>query len=122
MDQLATRRHLPMWTFPTSDLKYRLTLRVVAVAAACFAMISAYLLVDADRSVRARIDAIAGIAARTLELQHGKTRWINQPRSDFPDLQDVAGSVMMPGLCIAYRNNGGDVVQRVCGGPQSEEG
>ena len=110
-----------MRTFPTSDLKYRLTLRVVAVAAACFAAISAYLLVDADRSVRARIETIAEIAARTLELQHDKTQWINQPRSAFPDLEDVAGSVMMPGLCIAYRNTSGDIVQRVCGGPQSEE-
>jgi signal transduction histidine kinase len=110
-----------MWTFPTSDLKYRLTLRVVAVSAACFATISAYLLVDADRSVRARIDTIASIAARTLELQRGKSQWISRPRSDFPDLQDVAGSVMMPGLCIAYRDNSGDVVQRVCGGPESEE-
>ena len=121
MRQLAMRRLLPMWMFPTSDLKYRLTLRVVAVSAACFAIISAYLLVDADRTVRARIDSIAGIAARTLELQHGKTQWINQPRSVFPDLQDVAGSVMMPGVCIAYRANGGAILQRVCGGPQSEE-
>ena len=97
MRQLAMRRLLPMWMVPTSDLKYRLTLRVVAVSAACFAIISAYLLVDADRSVRARIDSIAGIAARTLELQHGKTQWINQPRSVFPDLQDIAGSVMFEG-------------------------
>jgi signal transduction histidine kinase len=110
-----------MWMFPNSDLKYRLTLRVVAVSAFCFAAISAYFLVDADRSVHARIDAIAEITARTLQLQRDKTRWINQPRSDFLDLQDVAGSAMMPGLCVAYRGNSGEILQRVCGGPPGEE-
>jgi signal transduction histidine kinase len=115
-----------MWMFPNRDLKYRLTLRVVAVSAACFAAISAYFLVEADRSVRARIDTIAEITARTLQLQRDKTQWINQPRinqprPDFPDLQDIAGSAMMPGLCIAYRNSGGDILQRVCAGPQSNE-
>jgi signal transduction histidine kinase len=110
-----------MWTFPKSDLKYRLTLRVVAVSAVCFAAISAYFLFDADRSMRARIDTVAEITARTLQLQHGKTQWISQPRTDFPDLQDIAGSVMMPGLCMAYRDSSGDVLQRVCGGPPGDE-
>lgn len=61
-----------MWTFPKSDLKYRLTLRVAAVSAFCFAAISAWFLFDADRSVHARIDRIAEITAKALELQQNK--------------------------------------------------
>ncbi|WGR95057.1 histidine kinase [Bradyrhizobium sp. ISRA443] len=109
-----------MQMFPRSDLKLRLTLRVIAASAFCFAAISAFFLVDGDRSVHARLDMIASITARTLELQQNKVQWINQPRSSFPDLQEVAGSVMTPGLCIAYRDRNGAMVQRVCGGPRGE--
>ena len=108
-----------MRTFPRSDLKYRLTLRVIAVSALCFAAISAYFLVDADRAMDARIERIAGITAKVLELQQSKIQWVNHPRSGFPDLEEVAASVMMPGLCIAYRENG-EFLQRICSGPQSD--
>ncbi len=107
-----------MWTLSKSDLKFRLTVRVTAVSAFCFAAIAAYFLVDTDRTVHARIEVVADITARTMELQQNKIQWISQPRSSFPDLQDIAGSVMMPGLCIAYRDNTGGTIQRVCGGPQ----
>jgi signal transduction histidine kinase len=116
----VAQRHLPMWVFSKSDLKFRLTVRVAAVSAFCFAAIAAYFLVDADRSVHARIDVIADITARTMELQQNKSQWISQPRSSFPDLQDIAGSVTMPGLCIAYRDNNGATLQRICGGPQDQ--
>jgi signal transduction histidine kinase len=118
---VVAQRHLPMWTFSKSDLKYRLTVRVTAVCALCFAAIAAYFVVDADRSVHARIDVIADITARTMELQQNKSQWISQPRSPFPDLQDIVGSVVLPGLCIAYRDNSGATVQRVCAGPQGQK-
>jgi signal transduction histidine kinase len=108
-----------MWTFAGSDLKYRLTLRVAAVSALCFAAISAYFLVDADRSVHARIDGIAEIAAKTLSMQHSKAQWAKHMRPDFPDLDLFAGFVMTPGLCIGYREGDGEIVQRVCLGPPS---
>jgi signal transduction histidine kinase len=108
-----------MWTFAGSDLKYRLTLRVAAVSALCFAAISAYFLVDADRSVHARIDGIAEIAAKTLSMQHSKAQWAKHLRPDFPDLDLFAGFVMTPGLCIGYREGDGEIVQRVCLGPPS---
>jgi signal transduction histidine kinase len=106
-----------MWTFAGSDLKYRLTLRVAAVSALCFAAISAYFLVDADRSVHARIDGIAEITAKTLSMQHSKAQWAKRVRLDFPDLDLFASFIMTPGLCIGYREIGGDIVQRVCLGP-----
>jgi hypothetical protein len=100
-----------MWTLPRTDLKYRLTLRIVAVAAFCFAATSAYALFDADRSARTRIDAIADIAAKDLALQRSKMDWVKvrgQPAA-FPDLRNIATALMAPGLCIAYRGERGDV-------------
>jgi signal transduction histidine kinase len=109
-----------MWNH-RSDLKVRLTLRVAAVSALCFAAISAYFLIDADRSVRARINAIAEVAAKTLELQQNKIQWVNNPRSEFPDLDNVATAVITPGLCLAFRANDGDIRQRFCGGAPNED-
>src|ERR1700758_872997 len=91
-----------MWTFAGSDLKYRLTLRVAAVSALCFAAISAYFLIDADRSVHARIDGIAEITAKALTMQQSRALWASRER---------------PGFSIAYRAASGNVVQRVCLGP-----
>jgi sensor histidine kinase regulating citrate/malate metabolism len=88
-----------MWK--RSDLKVRLTLQVAAVLVLCFAVISAYFLIEADRSLHARAEAVAAIAARTLELQQSKMQWANNPRADFPDLHVVAASVITPGLCLA---------------------
>lgn len=111
-----------MWNRLKPDLKLRLTLRVAAISTLCFAAISAYFLVEADRSVHTRIDAIAGLAARTLELQQNKIQWINHPRAEFPDLDNVAASVMAPGLCLAFRAGNGDAVQRFCGGASGTTG
>ena len=108
-----------MWTFRKRDLKYRLTLRVAAVAAFCFAAVSAYFLFDADRSVHERVGKIAGIAAKSLELQQDRVFWLADPRTRFPDLTDTATAVMAPGLCIAYRGNDGIIVQRFCGGAEN---
>ena len=107
-----------MWTFAGSDLKYRLTLRVAAVSALCFAAISTYFLVDADRRVHARIDGIAEITAKSLTMQQRLGLW-GRTRSNFPDLDLVATYLVTPGLCIAYRGDDGNIVQRSCVGPPS---
>jgi signal transduction histidine kinase len=108
-----------MWNRPRFDLKVRLTLRVAAISAACFAAISAYFLITADRAVHARIDGIAAIVAKTLELQQGKIQWVANPRSDFPNLDPVATFVMTPGLCLAFRGTSGEMLQRFCSGAPS---
>ncbi len=110
-----------MWIRPRSDLKYRLTLRIVAVSAFCFAASSAYVVFDADRSARARITAIADTTAKDLQLQRSKMDWINVPTTEFPELQTIATLLMVPGLCIAYRTTGGDILQRFCSGTQSSD-
>jgi signal transduction histidine kinase len=107
-----------MWS--RFDLKIRLTLQVAAVLTLCFAAISAYFLVAADKALHTRLDTVAGIAAKTLELQRSKMQWANNPRSDFPDLHVVAASVMTPGLCLAFRTQHGEILQRFCGGASDE--
>src|SRR3954452_25505274 len=106
----------PMWNRPRFDLKVRLTLRVAAISAGCFAAISAYFLITADRAAHARLDDIAPIVAKTLELQQGKIQWVASPRSGFPNLDPVSAYVMTPGLCLAFRGTSGDVLQRFCSG------
>ena len=110
-----------MWNWSSSDLKVRLTLRVAALSALCFAAIAGYFLIESDTSVRARIDAIADVAAKTLELQQNKTQWMNNQRSEFPDLDSVATAVMTPGLCLGFRAHGGEISQRFCGGAQPDK-
>lgn len=109
-----------MWSLPRSDLKYRLTLRIVAVSALCLAAASGYVLFQADRSARSGIAAIAETAARDLALQKSKLDWVKGQRVEFPDLQDITTPLMAPGLCVAYRAPGGDILQRVCGGAGSD--
>jgi signal transduction histidine kinase len=107
---------------PKSDLKVRLTLRIAAIAALCFAAGAAYLLIDADRSARGRIDRAARLAASSLQLQQSKLEWVQLQMTPFPDLQSAAAVVMEPGLCIAYRPTGGDLLTRICGGTEARPG
>jgi signal transduction histidine kinase len=107
-----------MPNLPRIDLKFRLTLRIVAASAVCLAAAAAYVLVDADRSARARIDAIAELTAKGLELQQSKPDWVKGLAPEFPDLPTIATSLMVPGLCIGFRAAGDEVRQRVCGGTE----
>lgn len=120
-DARRAPQHLPMWTLARLDLKFRLTMRIVALSALCFVAASAYVLFDAERSARARIGRIAEIAAKDLELQQSKMHWIVEPSAAFPDLQTIAPPLMEPGLCIAYRANDGAILQRFCSGAQNSD-
>jgi signal transduction histidine kinase len=112
------------WTLPGNDLKIRLTMQVVAVSMACFAAMSIYALVDAERSARTRIDEIAAIVAKDQQLQQDKLHWMrmSDPPAEFPDLRTIASLVMAPGLCIAYRTKDGKVLQRFCSGSPGGDG
>ena len=107
---------------PRLDLKLRLSLRVAAVAALCFAAAAAYLLFETDRSARARADWVAEMVAKDLALQQGQIRWIKGAPIKFPDLQRTAAAVMEPGLCIAYRAQDGEILQRLCSGVGPDDG
>ena len=108
-----------MWTIPRRDLKFRLTLRIAAVAFACLVATAAYTLFEADRAARARIDARTETAAKGLELQQSVTDWVKGQPFAFPDLQTIATPLIAPGLCIAYRTADGGMLQRFCGGTET---
>ena len=110
-----------MWMRRTIDLKLRLALRVVGLAALCFLAAAAYVLFDSDWSARARMDAIARIVARDLQLQQEQIHWLKLAGGRFPDLETVAAALMAPGLCVAYRAASGEIVQRLCSGTQAGE-
>ena len=106
---------------PKLDLKFRLFLRVVALAALCFAAAAAYVLFETDRAARARADWIAEVVAKDLALQQGQSHWIKGAPMQFPDLQRVAAAIMAPGLCIAYRAQSGEILQRLCSGAAPDD-
>jgi signal transduction histidine kinase len=103
------------------DLKLRLALRVVAVSAFGFTTAATYALVESDRTAEARAGRIAELVARTLELEQDRHDWIKMPSRGFPDLQDIVVPFMAPGLCIAYRARSGEILQRICSGPEPRE-
>src|ERR1700726_2174885 len=96
------------------DLKLRLALRVAALAAVCFLAVAAYALFDSDRANRARASRIAEIVAKDISLQQAQAQWYSLPPNLPPELQRGGTPLMEPGLCIAYRNNGGDFRQGIC--------
>ncbi len=108
-----------MWKTPRVDLKLRLAMRVAALAAACFAGVSAYALIQSDRAADARLAEVAEIAARGLARQHAQLAWASPAPGSFPDVPTLAMAFSAPGLCIAYRAAGGEIYQRTCNGPQS---
>ena len=102
------------------DLKLRLALRVAALAAVCFIVVAAYALIDSDRTARARVGRIADIIAKDISLQQAQLRWFSRSFDFAPDLQRVA-TLMEPGLCIAYRDNGGAFRQGICSGALADD-
>jgi signal transduction histidine kinase len=103
------------------DLKFRLALRVAAISAFCLVAALAFLLFDHDRAAHARLDGVADVVARELTLQLAQAHWVKPAREDFPDLQRIAPPLMAPGLCIFYRDEGGEVRQSLCGGAPSKD-
>lgn len=110
-----------MWKANSIDLKLRLTLRVAGLAASCFLLASAYVLVAADRAAQARVAKVAEVAAAALALQHAQSSWVKPAPVVFPDISRLNTAFDAYGLCIAYRTQLGAVRQQVCNGPSSDE-
>lgn len=103
------RKQLPI------DLKLRLVLRVVVLAALCFVAASAYALYESDRAARSKAESIAALVAQDLAFQADRSQWVKIEKGETPDLQAIAMPLAVPGLCIAYRV-GNQIDQRVCSG------
>jgi len=103
---------------PRLDLKLRLTLRVAAVAALCFAAAAAYLLFETDRAARARADWIAEDGSPRI-WRCNRVRSTGSRARPFSSLicKGSRPALMAPGLCIAYRaakRRSRDSLQRLC--------
>ncbi|MGA3303126.1 MAG: histidine kinase [Methylovirgula sp.] len=103
------------------DLKLRLALRVVALAALCFTAASAYLLYESDQAARAKAEGIAKLVASDLELQQDQVNWLKVANDPRPDLNAIALPLYAPGVCVAYRSPAGAIQQRVCNGREPGE-
>jgi signal transduction histidine kinase len=106
---------------PSIDLKLQLALQVAALAAFCFAATIAYVLLETDRSARARADGIAELVAKSLVLPQEQARWITGARDVSIGLQGIAAAMMEPGLCMAYRAPSGEIQQQLCSGSAPNE-
>ncbi len=103
------------------DLKLKLTLQVVMLAAICFFSASAFVLLETDRTGRSKAESLADLVGKALTLQQEQIHWSTPAQNRFPDLQVIATSVMAPGLCIGYRPKDGEPLQQICDGIDSAE-
>jgi hypothetical protein len=110
-----------MWISDKIDLKLRLSLQVAALAALCFSAASAYALFESNRSAQTKAAWTAAIVAKDIELQQDQMHWVKVKALTTPDLQTIAGPLMAPGLCIAYRARNGATLQSLCSGAQPDE-
>ncbi len=105
----------------TIDLKFRLTLRVVMIAALCCLAAASYVLIASARSSYERVEWTAETVAKDLALQKDQLGWIRGAPDRFPELQTIAAALTAPALCIAYRAPNGDIVQQLCNGASADE-
>jgi two-component system, NarL family, sensor histidine kinase UhpB len=87
---------------PRLDLKWTLTLRVIAVAVACFLAAAAYAFYSTAREVRNGNATAADLVARQLELQLFRIEANLEPPTQFPDWEPVIGHVQSAGQCVHF--------------------
>jgi len=104
------------------DLKWSLTLRVVAVALACFIVVTALALYGTHREIRQANELVADIVVRQLEVQLFRIDSdIDAPRR-FPDWDPVVDRVQGAGQCIQYIKPDGSVGRSSCVGVDRSNG
>ena len=101
---------------PTLDLKWSLTLRVVAVALFCFVVAAAISLLGAYRDVRRANENLADVVFRQLQLQLFRIDSNIDLPSRFPDWDPVAARALTAGQCIQYLKTDGSVGRSNCVG------
>jgi two-component system, NarL family, sensor histidine kinase UhpB len=84
------------------DLKWSLTLRVVAVAVVCFLVASAVALYGTYRELRQANDAVADVVAQQLQMQLFRIDSNIDLPARFPDWGPVIDRVQGAGQCIEY--------------------
>jgi len=107
---------------PTLDLKWSLTLRVVAVALICFLVAASFALFGSYRDVRRVNDNVADIVARQLQVQLFLIDTKIDVSARFPDWDAVGALVQSAGQCIQYVAPDGSIGRSSCVGFNRDSG
>ena len=102
--------------FPSLDLKWSLTLRVVTVALLCFVIAAAITFVGTYREVRRANETFADIVARQLQMQLFRIDANIDLRARFPDWEPITARAQTAGQCIEYLEADGSIGHSSCMG------
>jgi two-component system sensor histidine kinase UhpB len=101
---------------PSVDLKWSLTLRVVAVALSCLLIAAALTLFETYRDVLQANENVADIVTRQLQNQLFRIEANIDLAARFPDWEPVGESVQGAGQCIRYIQPDGSAGRSACVG------
>ena len=104
------------------DLKWSLTLRVVAVALVCFLIAAALALYDTYRELRQANENLADLVGRHLQVQLFRIDTHTDAPARFPDWDAVVDHVQDAGQCIQYVKPDGSVGRSSCAGVHHSDG
>jgi two-component system, NarL family, sensor histidine kinase UhpB len=104
------------------DLKWSLTLRVVAVALLCFLVAAALALYGTHRELRQANEAVADLVVRHLQVQLFRIDAATDTPERFPDWDPVIDRVQGEGQCIRYIRPDGSVGRSSCVGVDRSAG
>jgi two-component system sensor histidine kinase UhpB len=107
-------------TFPSLDLKWSLTLRVVTVALLCFVIAAAISFVGTYREVRRANESFADTVGRQLQMQMFRIDANIDLRSRFPDWEPITARAQTAGQCIEYLEADGSIGHSSCMGVNAE--
>lgn len=100
----------------TLDLKWSLTLRLVAVALVCFLIAAAFALSSTYRDVRRVNERAADTVVRQLQVQLFRIESNMDIAARFPDWDPVIERVQGAGQCIQYLKSDGSIGRSSCVG------
>jgi len=101
---------------PNLDLKWSLTLRVMAVAVVCFLVAASFALFGSYRDVRRVNENVADIVVRQLQVQLFLIDTKIDVSTRFPDWDAVGALVQSAGQCIQYLRPDGSIGRSSCVG------
>lgn len=90
------------------DLKWLLTLRVVAVAIACFLLAAAFAFYSTGREIKRANENVADLVAKQLQLQLFRIAANLEAPAQFPDWEPVIGYVQGAGQCVHFIKTDGN--------------
>jgi two-component system sensor histidine kinase UhpB len=101
---------------PNLDLKWSLTLRVMAVALVCFLVAASLALLGSYRDVRRVNENVADVVVRQLQVQLFLIDTKIDVSARFPDWDAVGALVQSAGQCIQYLRPDGSIGRSSCVG------